>query len=82
MNVHSRWDEAVHDEACIAWARAFYKDSEPHALPGAYVNFLTGDEQDLTGTAYGSNQLKLAEIKQQYDPENVFHINHNITPKA
>lgn len=80
MNVHARWDEAKDDDACRDWARAFFKASTPYASAGAYVNFMTGDEGNTLDTAYGPNQPRLAQIKKKYDPDNVFHINHNIKP--
>jgi FAD/FMN-containing dehydrogenase len=80
LNVHGRWDEAAHDETCIAWARAFFEASAPYASAGAYVNFMTEDESDRVATAYGANYARLAQIKKQYDPENVFHLNQNIKP--
>lgn len=80
MNVHARWDDAADDDACIDWARAFFKASTPYASGGTYVNFMTGDEGDPTATAYGANQSRLVQIKKQYDPENVFHRNQNIKP--
>jgi len=30
--------------------------------------------------AYGENYQRLLELKRRYDPENVFHHNHNIDP--
>ena len=79
-NVHGRWEEDKLDERCIAWARSFYKATIPYATTGAYVNFMTGDEADTLATAYGSNYNKLVQIKRKYDPENIFHINHNVKP--
>jgi FAD/FMN-containing dehydrogenase len=80
LNVHGRWDEAVDDHRCIAWARAFFEASAPYASAGAYVNFMTEDESDRVAAAYGANYARLVQIKKQYDPENVFHLNQNITP--
>jgi FAD/FMN-containing dehydrogenase len=80
LNVHGRWDEAAQDETGIAWARAFFKASAPYASAGAYVNFMTEDEGDRVVAAYGANYARLAQIKQRYDPNNVFHLNQNIKP--
>ena len=80
LNVHGRWDEAAEDERGIAWARAFFKASAPYASGGAYVNFMTEDESDRVAAAYGANYARLVQIKKQYDPENVFHLNQNIKP--
>jgi len=80
LNVHGRWDDAAHDETCIAWARAFFKASAPYASSGAYVNFMTEDESDRVAAAYGANYARLVQTKRRYDPENVFHLNQNIKP--
>jgi FAD/FMN-containing dehydrogenase len=80
LNVHGRWDEAKDDQKCIAWAREFFKASAPYASAGAYVNFMTAEEGDRVGAAYGSNYDRLVEAKRRYDPENVFHLNQNIKP--
>ncbi len=80
LNVHARW-EAVRDDArCIAWAREFFHASAPYASPGAYVNFMTEEETSRVTSAYGANYDRLRQIKQTYDPDNVFHFNHNIKP--
>ena len=80
LNVHGRWDDATDDEKGIAWAREFFKASAPYASAGAYVNFMTEEEGDRVEAAYGSNFNRLVQIKKQYDPENVFHLNQNIKP--
>jgi FAD/FMN-containing dehydrogenase len=80
MNVHGRWDDVAHDEICIAWAREFFQASTPYASAGAYVNFMTAEEGNRVAAAYGSNYDRLVQIKQRYDPENIFHLNQNIKP--
>ena len=80
MNVHGRWQDPAEDGRCIAWARDFFKASAPFASGGVYVNFLTADEGDRVRSAYGANYDRLAKVKRQYDPENLFRVNQNITP--
>jgi FAD/FMN-containing dehydrogenase len=80
LNVHGRWDDAAHDEMGIAWSREFFRASAPYASAGAYVNFMTEEEGDRVTSAYGSNYDRLVQIKQRYDPENIFHLNQNIKP--
>jgi FAD/FMN-containing dehydrogenase len=80
LNVHSRWDRASDDAACIAWARDFFRATEPFATGSVYVNFLTEDETARIGAAYGPNYDRLARIKRTYDPHNLFSTNQNIAP--
>jgi FAD/FMN-containing dehydrogenase len=80
MNVHGRWDDPAEDATCIGWAREFFKASAPYASAGAYVNFMTDDERDRIAAAYGPNYQRLVQLKQKYDPKNVFHLNQNIRP--
>lgn len=80
LNVHGRWEHPSDDGRCIAWAREFFEASKPYASSGAYVNFMTEDEGERVTAAYGINYDRLREIKRRYDPDNVFHFNHNIRP--
>jgi len=80
MNVHGRWDTAAEDARGIAWARDFFQASAPFASGGAYINFLTADEGDRVRSAYGANYDRLARVKRQYDPGNLFRVNQNIKP--
>lgn len=80
MNAHARWDDATADDAHTGWARSTYAATKPWAAPGAYVNFLTRDEQDRVQSAYGMNYERLSALKQRYDPDNFFRVNQNIVP--
>ena len=82
MNVHTRWDDPADDARCLDWARTFFHDAAPHATGSVYVNFLTEDEGGRTADAYGVNYPRLARIKKQYDPANLFRANQNICPAA
>ena len=82
VNAHGRWDDADDDARAIAWARDLYDRLKPHAQTGGYVNFMTGEEQKRISAAYGDNYPRLAALKQRYDPENLFRLNHNIRPEG
>jgi FAD/FMN-containing dehydrogenase len=80
MNVHTRWQDAAQDQACIVWARHLFKATAPFASDSVYVNFMPEDENDRVEKAYGTNYRRLAEIKRRYDPANLFRMNQNIRP--
>ena len=80
LNVHGRWDNSNQDKEGIGWARDFFDATLKFASAGAYVNFMTEDEQDRVKSAYGQNYNKLVEIKKKYDPNNLLRHNQNIKP--
>jgi FAD/FMN-containing dehydrogenase len=41
---------------------------------------MTEEESDRVAAAYRSDYPRLVDIKKQYDPENIFHLNQNIKP--
>ena len=67
--------------SAVLLGHARFSKPLPHnASAGAYVNFMTEEEGDRVEAAYGSNYDRLAQIKKQYDPDNLFHLNQNIKP--
>ena len=62
------------------WAVSYSDAVRPHTLGTGYVNFQMQETGDKVRAMYGSNYDRLAKIKGQYDPENVFSVNQNITP--
>jgi FAD/FMN-containing dehydrogenase len=77
----SVWDDPADTEANIAWTRETHAAFAEHLSERRWLNYL-GDDQDADAVrgAYGPNYDRLVELKRRYDPENVFHHNHNIEP--
>ena len=82
VNVHGRWSDPAKDKTCIGWCRELFDALKPHAMGGAYVNFMTEDEQARVTESDGENYARLAKLKGKYDPQNLFHLNQNIRPQA
>jgi hypothetical protein len=83
LNVHGRWETAQEDNRCITWAREFFHAAAPHATGGVYVNFLTQEEIDRIPAAYRPEVWKrLVEVKNKWDPKNLFRLNQNIKPSV
>jgi len=81
LNITAAWDRPEDDDANIEWARATWKDMKRFSTGGTYINFLTEEEtRDRLQAAYGKNYARLAGIKKQWDPDNLFRMNKNIAP--
>ncbi|EMY35895.1 oxidoreductase [Arthrobacter crystallopoietes BAB-32] len=69
-------------ESISAWAKAYWQELHPTSAGGAYVNFMMDEGPDRVKASYLGNFDRLARVKAQYDPDNVFHVNQNIPPAA
>lgn len=79
--IASVWLETVDTDSNIAWTRETYNILEQFMHNVSYVNYLGDDETvDRIRSAYGVNFDRLQKLKTRYDPDNVFHLNHNIAP--
>ena len=71
-------EKATHE----AWV-ADFANSLRQSDSGAYVNFLGDEGEERIRAAYpGSTWDRLREVKQRYDPDNLFRLNQNIAPVA
>lgn len=86
---HAKWGQVIagvdpdpaNADAISDWARGYSDALKPYVLAGGYSNFAM-DEPDRVRGMYGANYDRLARVKAQYDPENVFRVNQNIAPAA
>ena len=84
LNVAASWEDPTHTDEQITWARGCWSDMQQFSTGGVNVNFLTGEEGDKrVRAAYGdANYKRLVEIKNKYDPHNMFRLNQNIPPSV
>jgi FAD/FMN-containing dehydrogenase len=62
------------------WTVKYWEDLHPHSMGGAYVNFMMDEGEDRVHATYRDHYDRLAAIKAEYDPENLFRVNQNIRP--
>jgi FAD/FMN-containing dehydrogenase len=76
----SEWIDPADTDANIAWTKDSFAALSEHFSGGRWLNYLGDDQDDAISAAYGPNYDRLVEVKRRFDPENVFHLNHNIVP--
>jgi FAD/FMN-containing dehydrogenase len=74
------WEDPADNDANITWVRSYYDALQPYSVDGGYVNFMDADDQDRVKASYRGNYDRLAAIKQEYDPTNLFRLNQNVQP--
>jgi FAD/FMN-containing dehydrogenase len=62
------------------WAVAYWEALHPYSMGGAYVNFMMDEGQERIRATYRDNYDRLVDIKNKFDPTNLFHVNQNIRP--
>jgi len=62
------------------WVVGYWEATHPYSAGGAYVNFMMDEGQERVRATYRGNYDRLARVKAQYDPNNVFSVNQNIRP--
>jgi FAD/FMN-containing dehydrogenase len=76
------WIDAGQDDDRREATRRHAARIEPFAC-GAYVNALSDEGASGVRRAYSAAKLaRLTSLKDTYDPDNVFHLNHNIAPSG
>lgn len=73
IQYYSSWTRAADTPAHLAQVANVYAAMRPY-LPGAsYVNYCDLDLPDYAAAYRGDNLARLVAVKQQYDPDNLFH---------
>ena len=81
--VVSQWTDPGEDATHRDWTRTVSAALEPWTTGGVYVNAIGGDVTEarkLAAFGGAAKHDRLRELKRAWDPENLFHLNHNIAP--
>jgi FAD/FMN-containing dehydrogenase len=76
------WDDAHDDERGKRWAHSIRTELKPWTMDSVYLNFIGEEGENRIISSFGKeNYQRLARIKAQYDPGNLFRLNQNIKPR-
>lgn len=81
LGIKGMWQPGERNaDAYRQWIRDAGARLHPFSTGATYINFQTGDESDARIRAsYGANFRRLLALKREYDPENLFRTNRNIS---
>ena len=65
-----------------SWSIEYHEALHPYSAGGAYVNMIMDEGEERVRASYRDNYDRLARIKAEYDPDNLFRVNQNIKPAA
>ena len=75
-----KWSDPGEDSLRMTAAQREAAKLDPFAV-GAYVNALSDEGASGVRRAYSdAKRARLTAVKDAYDPDNAFHLNHNIAP--
>ena len=61
----------------------YRRANPPFTTGGVYLNFIGDEGEERIKAAFGAQKYeRLAQVKSEYDPRNVFAGNQNIRPKV
>ena len=84
LGVEANWEDPAADDANVEWVRDCLDDMRQFSDGSVYLNFpgFLEDSDELMKTTFGSTYDRLVALKDEYDPENLFSLNQNITPST
>tara|TARA_Y100001001_G_scaffold160919_1_gene184416 strand:- start:905 stop:1453 length:549 start_codon:yes stop_codon:yes gene_type:complete len=75
----SFWNKGVDTAPHIAWSRSYWKKVSPYT-DGFYINDEFSESQKDVNLNFLGNYERLVQLKNKYDPTNLFRLNANIKP--
>jgi FAD/FMN-containing dehydrogenase len=80
----SMWMDPTEDDRNRDWARGFAAAMEEFGVGATYPNFIEPDEGNpRLRQSFGPEKYdRLAALKREWDPDNLFRLNQNIEPAA
>ncbi len=80
IGITASWSDAAEDKERIAMLEDWWSAFEP--LTDGYYNNLREESESRTIANFGPAYPRLVQLKNSYDPDNLFRLNANIKPTA
>jgi FAD/FMN-containing dehydrogenase len=82
LSIDSTWENPAESERNITWTRDVWTKMRRFSEGGIYLNFagFLEEGEELLKSGHGENYRRLVDLKNKYDPTNLFRLNHNIKP--
>ena len=74
------WTDPAQDEEAIGALRGWFAQIEP--FTGGFYDNIDFDARDPDGQNYGPAYPRLVQVKDRYDPGNLFRLNRNVKPSV
>ena len=84
VNPEANWTDPAGDARSIRWVRHVVDGLAPFSDGTRYLNFAGFHEEETAQVrdSFGDHYERLARVKAQWDPHNVFRVNQNVRPAA
>ena len=83
INIIGMWMPGNNPDNNINWVRNLSDSVKQFSTGNLYLNFIADTGEDKVVAAYGKEKYdKLVQLKNKYDPKNLFHLNQNIKPSV
>lgn len=77
------WQTEAETRYEMDWVERFSAAFEPVLTGGVYLNFEPSTDEASVRSGYGDSKYdRLAALKAEWDPDNIFRGNHNVPPRT
>lgn len=77
------WQDPSEDARHIGWARSMSEAMRQFTTGGVYLNFEPDEGEAHLRTGFDADKFqRLIELKDKWDPQNLFRVNQNIRPST
>jgi FAD/FMN-containing dehydrogenase len=81
LAVWATWANRADNDKMVADVRSFWRKLE-HLTKGYYINTDSPDDERRLRETFGDNYVRLVQLKDKFDPTNLFRLNSNIKPSV
>ena len=76
----ANWTDPTDDDLHHSWVREILERVSTHGTGGEFVNIQTDSNEERIRAAFGNHYARLVDVKNKWDPNNLFDQNQNIDP--